>query len=140
MSGRAFDDVRGKLWFSVLLLASGLPAFGADATASPNADSGRLALNAETALKMSQAAIGATIGDYTLLSIDGKPVKLSSFRGKPLVINFIYTGCFQVCPTTTRTLKRAVEAEEVATAALELIRNEAVTGQTLAQDAGFLLL
>jgi len=37
-------------------------------------------------------------------------------------------------------LKRAVKAEEVATAALELIRNEAVTGQTLAQDAGFLLL
>lgn len=37
-------------------------------------------------------------------------------------------------------LKRAVEADEVATAALELIRNEAVTGQTLAQDAGFLLL
>jgi 3-oxoacyl-[acyl-carrier protein] reductase len=37
-------------------------------------------------------------------------------------------------------LKRAVEAEEVATAALELIRNDAITGQTLAQDAGFLLL
>jgi 3-oxoacyl-[acyl-carrier protein] reductase len=37
-------------------------------------------------------------------------------------------------------LKRAVEAEEVATAAMELIRNDAITGQTLAQDAGFLLL
>jgi 3-oxoacyl-[acyl-carrier protein] reductase len=37
-------------------------------------------------------------------------------------------------------LKRAVEAEEVATAALELIRNDAMTGQTLAQDAGLLLL
>jgi hypothetical protein len=29
---------------------------------------------------------------------------------------------------------------EVATAALELIRNDAMTGQTLAQDAGLLLL
>jgi 3-oxoacyl-[acyl-carrier protein] reductase len=37
-------------------------------------------------------------------------------------------------------LKRSVEVEEVATAAMELIRNEAMTGQTLAQDAGFLLL
>lgn len=37
-------------------------------------------------------------------------------------------------------LKRAVEAKEVATAALELIRNDAMTGQTLAQDAGLLLL
>jgi 3-oxoacyl-[acyl-carrier protein] reductase len=37
-------------------------------------------------------------------------------------------------------LKRAVEPEEVATAALELIRNDAITGQTLAPDAGLLLL
>jgi 3-oxoacyl-[acyl-carrier protein] reductase len=37
-------------------------------------------------------------------------------------------------------LKRSVEPEEVATAAMELIRNDAMTGQTLAQDAGFLLL
>jgi 3-oxoacyl-[acyl-carrier protein] reductase len=37
-------------------------------------------------------------------------------------------------------LKRSVEPEEVATAAMELIRNDAMTGQTLAQDAGLLLL
>ncbi|MGE3540457.1 MAG: SDR family NAD(P)-dependent oxidoreductase [Candidatus Tectimicrobiota bacterium] len=37
-------------------------------------------------------------------------------------------------------LKRAIEPEEVATAAMELIRNDAITGQTLAQDAGLLLL
>jgi len=37
-------------------------------------------------------------------------------------------------------LQRSVEAEEVATAAMELIRNDAMTGQTLAQDAGFLLV
>jgi 3-oxoacyl-[acyl-carrier protein] reductase len=37
-------------------------------------------------------------------------------------------------------LQRSVEAEEVATAAMELIRNDAMTGQTLAQDAGLLLL
>jgi hypothetical protein len=37
-------------------------------------------------------------------------------------------------------LKRAVEAEEVETAALELIRIDAITGQTHAQDTGFLLL
>jgi 3-oxoacyl-[acyl-carrier protein] reductase len=37
-------------------------------------------------------------------------------------------------------LQRSVEPEEVATAAMELIRNDAMTGQTLAQDAGLLLL
>src|SRR5262245_59134139 len=37
-------------------------------------------------------------------------------------------------------LQRSIEPEEVATAALELIRNDAMTGQTLAQDAGLLVL
>jgi 3-oxoacyl-[acyl-carrier protein] reductase len=37
-------------------------------------------------------------------------------------------------------LQRAIEPGEVATAAMELIRNDAMTGQTLAQDAGLLLL
>jgi 3-oxoacyl-[acyl-carrier protein] reductase len=37
-------------------------------------------------------------------------------------------------------LQRAIEPEHVATAAMELIRNDAMTGQTLAQDAGFLLV
>ena len=29
-----------------------------------------------------------------------------SYRGKPLLVNFIYTGCFQVCPTSTRAQAR----------------------------------
>ena len=33
-----------------------------------------------------------------------------SYRGKPLLVSFIYTGCFQVCPTTTRSLDEAVRA------------------------------
>ena len=37
-------------------------------------------------------------------------------------------------------LKRSVESEEVATATMELIRNEAITGQTIALDAGLLIL
>ena len=36
-------------------------------------------------------------------------------------------------------LKRTVEPEEVATATLELIRNDAITGQTLTVDSGLLL-
>lgn len=36
-------------------------------------------------------------------------------------------------------LKRSIQPEEVATAALELIRNDGMTGQTLAQDAGLML-
>lgn len=67
-------------------------------------------LTQEQALRLSQSAIGRVVGDYTLADTDGRPVRLSTLRGKPLLVSFVYTGCFSVCPTTTRTLKRAVES------------------------------
>ena len=36
-------------------------------------------------------------------------MRLSSFRGKPLLVSFIYTGCFQICPINTRSLLEAVK-------------------------------
>ena len=67
-------------------------------------------LDPATTLRASQAAIGQKIGDFTLLNREGQPVRLSSYQGKPLLVSFIYTGCFQVCPLTTRSLQSAVEA------------------------------
>ena len=67
-------------------------------------------LDQETTLRISQAAIGQKISDFTLLDREGRAIRLSSFRGKPLLVSFIYTGCFQVCPLTTRSLQNAVEA------------------------------
>jgi protein SCO1/2 len=68
------------------------------------------ALDQAVALRASQAALGQTVGDYTLLDREGRPVRLASYRGKPLLVSFIYTGCFQVCPTTTRSLDESVRA------------------------------
>jgi protein SCO1/2 len=65
-------------------------------------------LDQTAALRSSQAAVGRAIGDYTLQDREGRAVRLSSYRGKPLLVSFIYTGCFQVCPTTTRALQLAV--------------------------------
>ena len=66
-------------------------------------------LDPRDALKTSQAAVGKAIGDYTLVNGDGTAVRLAEYRGKPLIVSFIYTGCTQVCPTTTKFLGRAVE-------------------------------
>jgi len=56
------------------------------------------------ALKISQDAIGNQLGDYTFLNQSGRKVRLSDYRGKPLVISMIYTHCPFVCATTTRNL------------------------------------
>lgn len=70
----------------------------------------RPGLEAKSAYAVSQQAIGRTVGDYTLTDREGRPVRLASLRGKPLLVSFIYTGCFEVCPTTTRSLNDTVRA------------------------------
>jgi protein SCO1/2 len=66
------------------------------------------ALDYESALAQSQAAINRQIDDYALTDADGRRVRISDFRDKPLLVSFVYTGCSQVCPTTTRFLDEAV--------------------------------
>jgi len=78
------------------------------ALAQPVRAAGVPALDVHEAITTSQAVLGTTPSDFTLLDREGRPVKLSSFRGKPLLVSFIYTGCFEVCPTQTRALHQAV--------------------------------
>lgn len=66
-------------------------------------------LDEAEALRLSEAAIGRMVPDVMLLDRQGRPVRLASYRGKPLLVSFIYTGCFQVCPTQTRALHDAVK-------------------------------
>ncbi|MBS0338387.1 MAG: SCO family protein [Proteobacteria bacterium] len=74
------------------------------------APAGGPALEQAAALRASQAVLGSQPGDYTLLDREGRPVRLADYRGKPLLVSFIYTGCFTVCPTSTRMLNEAVTA------------------------------
>lgn len=89
-------------------LAAWLCALGATAAAQPADNLPRL--DAQAALRDSQAAVGRALADHTLLDVQGRPVRLADYRGKPLLVSFIYTGCFQICPTTTRSLAGAVAA------------------------------
>ena len=69
-----------------------------------------IGLDQTSTLQISQSVVGKTTDDFTLLDREGRPVRLSQYRGKPLLVSFIYTGCFQVCPLTTRSLQSAIEA------------------------------
>lgn len=66
-------------------------------------------LDEKVALAASQAAVGNQLPDVALLDRSGRPVRLRDLRGKPLLVNFMYTGCFQVCPTITKNLQKALE-------------------------------
>ena len=65
-------------------------------------------LDADRALAASRAALGAEPGNYAFTDSAGKRVALADFRGRPLVVSFVYTACSQVCPATTKFLGKAV--------------------------------
>ena len=48
-------------------------------------------------------------GELRLTGHDGKPHALADFRGKVVVVNFGYTQCPDVCPTTLSDLASAVK-------------------------------
>lgn len=98
----------------LLLLCAALCVAGAAAQDAPTPGSaierapGQVArIDEQHALRLGQEAIGRTVPGLPLLDVHGKPTGLGAFRGKPLLVSFIYTGCFQVCPTQTRALLEA---------------------------------
>lgn len=92
-------------------MAGGGPAAAAqaEATEATEATAPVPALDEREALRLGDAAVGRETPDLALRDRQGKPVRLSSYRGKPLLVSFIYTGCFQVCPLQTRALYEAVK-------------------------------
>lgn len=97
---------RGALYAGAVLLVSAATAWAA--APEPVQQAQASGLDGRHALQVSQEAIGRKLGEHVLLNREGRPVALSSYRGKPLLVSFIYTGCFAICPTTTRSLQNAV--------------------------------
>jgi protein SCO1/2 len=109
--GRPRRTFRWRSWCAGTLLSLILPATAtADAPAAPVREPGTVpALDEREALRQGDAAVGRLVPDLVMRDRRGQPVRLSAYRGKPLLVSFIYTGCFQVCPTQTRALHEAVK-------------------------------
>ncbi len=70
------------------------------------------AYDKDTALRISQAAIGNSLGDYSFNAADGRVVRLDDDLGTPLLISMIFTSCHHICPTTTKHLQKASAAAQ----------------------------
>jgi protein SCO1/2 len=68
------------------------------------------AYDSDAAIGTSQAAIGRNLDDFLLYDQQGRPVQLSNYRGRPLLVSMIFTSCHHVCPAITRHLAAAVDA------------------------------
>ena len=94
---------RSWTWLALLLPAL-LSTAGRSATVLDEAD----------ALRIGQAAIGRQLDDHAFRDVTGRQVALSDFRGEPLLISFVYTGCSSICPTIVQSLDAAVAAAQQA--------------------------
>ena len=111
--GRALGLALG-LSLAGLAAAASAPAPSDAAIAHTTGGSSRQALDERTALATGRSVIGREVGAHRLLDRNGRAVTLTSYRGKPLLVSFIYTGCFQICPSGTKALDEAVKGLEKA--------------------------
>lgn len=105
MASHAQDDQRNQLY---RLRGYLLPVFAVGAVV--------FALIATLAIRGSgeAALVGTDLGkqpapDFRLTDQRGQPVSLSDFRGKAVVLTFLYTNCPDVCPAIARNLDTAYE-------------------------------
>lgn len=115
--GMAATGPWAMLWWAgllLVLLGSMRSAWAMEGLVAPQAAHARAvgevpSIDEGEATRAARAAIGRVVPDFEVRDRRGKPVRLSSYRGKPLLVSFIYTGCFEVCPTQTRSLYEAVK-------------------------------
>jgi protein SCO1/2 len=105
VAGRARAGLAARLRTLLALLIPLLA--GSAAAGQPEGASGP---DYRRALAVSQAAIGGAPGDHPLRTSDGRRITLHELRGRPLVVSFVYTGCFQACPVTTQFLAQSVRS------------------------------
>jgi cytochrome oxidase Cu insertion factor (SCO1/SenC/PrrC family) len=64
--------------------------------------------------------VGETAPDFTLINQDNKAVSFSDFRGKAVLLTFIYTNCPTSCPITTKKFVQ-IQKDMAGTVGSELI-------------------
>jgi len=52
---------------------------------------------------------GVRAPDFTLRDQDGKRVSMRDFRGRPVVVTFLYTTCEDSCPAQAQTVRGALD-------------------------------
>lgn len=61
------------------------------------------------ALAYSQGAIGQSTSDQHFIATRGQDVSLAALRGRPVILNLIYTSCDHICPMIMENVARAVD-------------------------------
>jgi peroxiredoxin len=118
---------------SPLILLTGLLTIAACNTSAPSAskNEAHATPTLEKAEKpaMPSAAIGSLAPDFTLSDLDGRPVKLSSFRGKTVVLEWFNPGCPFVRKAHTKGSLKTYASKAMADGVVWLAVNSSAQGK-----------
>lgn len=91
--------------------AAGILLLASSGTAAAPANPSRV-LEEKEVLARSEAAVGRRLDGFVFEAVDRKPVRFEELRGRPTIVNLVYTSCYEVCPTVTQSLSSAVDAAD----------------------------
>jgi protein SCO1/2 len=66
-------------------------------------------LTAATGFAGSVLPAGVRAPDFSLRDQDGRPIAMRDFRGRPVIVTFLYTHCDETCPPQAQQIKGALE-------------------------------
>lgn len=72
---------------------------------------------------------------FSLADADGKPVQSSDFKGKVVVLNFVYTNCTDVCPVHSQKIAD-IQSKINETPMKDMVQFVTVTTDPVKDDAG----
>lgn len=95
-----------------MVFAAALTAWTVNAPQAAERSTGMQPFDRDAAIRVSQAAIGRQLAEYRFTDTFGRSVPMSEFRGRPMLINLVYTACSHYCPVTTQSLAQGVRAAQ----------------------------
>jgi protein SCO1/2 len=66
-------------------------------------------VSAQTGLAGARIGDGVKAPDFDLRDENGDPVRMHDFRGRPVVVTFLYSHCQDTCPATAQQIRGALD-------------------------------
>jgi protein SCO1 len=99
--------MNGRVLIALFLIA--VFALGAIVLAAPREDDPDGVATATSRFEGAVMPKGLRAPDFTLKNQDGETISMRDFRGRPVIVTFLYTHCEDTCPVQAQTIRGALD-------------------------------
>ena len=99
--------MNGRVLIALFLVA--VFSLGAILLAAPEDDDPDGVATAGTRFEGAVMPKGVKAPDFELKNQDGETISMSDFRGRPVIVTFLYTTCEDTCPLQAQTVRGALD-------------------------------